>query len=165
MTLHGYITTEIIYSNAHTHPDVIAWETATFVHEYLYKPAWKISGCSASQWQIKPVCSSYGSSHFLPASRLTPCLSYLGSVISKTETHASILAWEIPRTEEPGGRQSTRSKRVGQDLETKQQQASVYLACLLFLYVYGTVGLKEGQFCFPSPAYLAMSGDVFGHHN
>ena len=76
-----------------------------------------------------------------------------------------ILAWEIPRTEEPGGRQSTRSKRVGQDLETKQQQASVYLACLLFLYVYGTVGLKEGQFCFPSPAYLAMSGDVFGHHN
>ena len=85
--------------------------------------------------EIKPVCSSYGSSHFLPASQLTPCLSYLGSVISKTETHTSILAWEIPQTAEPGGRQSTRSKRVGQDLETKQQQAYVYLACLLFFSV------------------------------
>ena len=49
MTLHGYITTEIIYSNAHTYQYAIAWETATFVHEYLYKPAWEISGCSASQ--------------------------------------------------------------------------------------------------------------------
>ena len=28
-------------------------------------------------------------------------------------THSSILAWEIPRTEEPGGRQSIGSPRVG----------------------------------------------------
>ena len=28
-------------------------------------------------------------------------------------THASILAWEIPRTEGPGGLQSTGSQRVG----------------------------------------------------
>ena len=27
-------------------------------------------------------------------------------------THSSIPAWEIPRTEEPGGLQSTRSQRV-----------------------------------------------------
>ena len=31
------------------------------------------------------------------------------------ETHSSILAWEIPRTEEPGGLQSTGSQRVGHD--------------------------------------------------
>ena len=30
-------------------------------------------------------------------------------------THSSILAWGIPRTEEPGGLQSIRSQRVGHD--------------------------------------------------
>ena len=31
------------------------------------------------------------------------------------ETHSSILAWEIPWTEEPGRQQSTGSQRVGHD--------------------------------------------------
>ena len=35
-------------------------------------------------------------------------------------THSSILAWEIPQTEEPGGLQSTGSQRVRHDLATKQ---------------------------------------------
>ena len=30
-------------------------------------------------------------------------------------THSSILAWTIPRTEEPGGLQSMESQRVGHD--------------------------------------------------
>ena len=30
-------------------------------------------------------------------------------------THSNILAWRIPRTEEPGGLQSTGSQRVGHD--------------------------------------------------
>ena len=30
-------------------------------------------------------------------------------------THSSILAWEIPWTEEPGGLQSTGSQRAGHD--------------------------------------------------
>ena len=33
-------------------------------------------------------------------------------------THSSILAWRIPQTEEPGGLQSTGSKRV--ELQTSQ---------------------------------------------
>ena len=37
-------------------------------------------------------------------------------------THTSILAWEIPWTEEPGGLQSMGSQRVGQDWVTEQQQ-------------------------------------------
>ena len=37
-------------------------------------------------------------------------------------SHSSIVAWEIPRTEEPGGLQSMGSQRVGQDLVIKQQQ-------------------------------------------
>ena len=37
-------------------------------------------------------------------------------------THSSVLAWEIPWTEEPGRLQSMGSQRVGHDLMTKQQQ-------------------------------------------
>ena len=33
----------------------------------------------------------------------------------KMATHFSILAWEIPWTEEPGGLQSTGSQRAGHD--------------------------------------------------
>ena len=42
-------------------------------------------------------------------------------------THSSILAWEMPWTEEPGGLQSTGSQRVRHDLETKQQRVNVGL--------------------------------------
>ena len=35
-------------------------------------------------------------------------------------THSSILAWEIPWTEETGGLQFTGWQRVGHDLATKQ---------------------------------------------
>ena len=38
----------------------------------------------------------------------------------ETATHSSILAWEIPWTEEPGGLQSMGSQRTGYDLVTKQ---------------------------------------------
>ena len=37
-------------------------------------------------------------------------------------THSSILAWEIPWTEEPGGLQSMGSQRVKHDLLTEQQR-------------------------------------------
>ena len=36
-------------------------------------------------------------------------------------THSSILAWEIPWTEEPGGLQSRELQRVRYDLATKEQ--------------------------------------------
>ena len=39
-----------------------------------------------------------------------------------TQYHSSILAWQIPWTEEPGGLQSTGLQRVGHDLVTKLQQ-------------------------------------------
>ena len=37
-------------------------------------------------------------------------------------THSSILAWEIPWTEKPGGLQSMSLQTVGHDLATKAQQ-------------------------------------------
>ena len=41
--------------------------------------------------------------------------------------HFSILAWEIPKTEEPGELQPMGSQRVAQDLVTKQHQHELYL--------------------------------------
>ena len=38
----------------------------------------------------------------------------------EVSTHSSILAWEIPWTEELGGLQSMGSQRVGHELATKQ---------------------------------------------
>ena len=40
----------------------------------------------------------------------------------KMATHSSIVAWEIPWTEEPGELQSIGSQRTGHDLATKQRQ-------------------------------------------
>ena len=44
------------------------------------------------------------------------------SLEKEMATHSSILAWEIPWTEEPGGLQSMGSQRVGHDLAIKPQQ-------------------------------------------
>ena len=41
-------------------------------------------------------------------------------------THSSILAWRIPWTEEPGGLQSTGSRRVGHDWATNMQGEKEY---------------------------------------
>ena len=40
-------------------------------------------------------------------------------------TDSSILAWEIPRTEEPGGLQSMASQRVGHDWANKNAPCAV----------------------------------------
>jgi len=53
----------------------------------------------------------------LPAMRETrvPSLSLEDPLEKGMVTHSSILAWRIPRTEEPGGLQSMGSQRVGHD--------------------------------------------------
>ena len=45
-----------------------------------------------------------------------------GSLEKGMATHSSILAWNIPWTEELGGQQSIWLQRVGCGLATKQQQ-------------------------------------------
>ena len=51
----------------------------------------------------------------LPAMRETwvQSLGQEDSLENEMATHSSILAWRIPRTEEPGGLQSMGSQRVG----------------------------------------------------
>ena len=50
-------------------------------------------------------------------------------------THSSILAWEIPWTEEPGGLQSMELQKNQRDLATKQQRLQI------FAYITLTGGL------------------------
>ena len=45
----------------------------------------------------------------------------------ETAIHSSILAWEIPRTEEPGGLQSMGSQRVGHDLVTEHSTHTIIM--------------------------------------
>ena len=44
-----------------------------------------------------------------------PSLGREDSLEEEMATHSSILAWRIPRTEEPGGLQSMGSQRAGHD--------------------------------------------------
>ena len=57
-----------------------------------------------------------------PAMQETPVrsLGWEDPLEKKMATHFSILTWENPWTEEPGGLQSTGSQRARQDLEAKQ---------------------------------------------
>ena len=56
----------------------------------------------------------------LPAVQETwvQCLGWEDPLEKEMETHSSILAWKISRTEEPGGLQSMGSQRVGHDWAT-----------------------------------------------
>ena len=73
-------------------------------------------------------------------------------------THSSILAWKIPRTEEPGRLRSMGSQRVGHDQVTTYSTALTHftfntylLNCVLIVFVFffffleTTVNLKQGQ--------------------
>ena len=51
-----------------------------------------------------------------------PALGEEDPLEKEMATQSSVLAWEIPGTEEPGGLQSMGSQRVRHDLVTKQQQ-------------------------------------------
>ena len=53
-----------------------------------------------------------------------PSLGWEDPLREEMTTHSSILAWEIPWTEEPGGLQSTGSLRVGQDSATEHAHAA-----------------------------------------
>ena len=64
----------------------------------------------------------------LPAMRKTQVqsLGWHDPLEKEMATCSSILAWEIPWTEEPGRLQSMGLQRVGQDLVTKQKQQTIH---------------------------------------
>ena len=78
----------------------------------------------------------------------------------EVETHASILAWGIPSTEEPGGLQSMKSKRIRhagvpkqQQQQQQQQHSSMkytlevrfWVDCSHLRYVWTIFWLREGR--------------------
>ena len=64
-----------------------------------------------------------------------PSLGQEGPLEEEMATHKSIVAWEIPWTEEPGGLQSDGAKRAGHDLVTKQQHIQSVAAVLTLLHL------------------------------
>ena len=68
-------------------------------------------------------------------------------------THLSILAWRIPKTEEPGGLQSVGSQGVGQE----------WLTHTLGLLLLHTQPSQPSLKCFSSdPAFLRSLGAFMG---
>ena len=64
-----------------------------------------------------------------------PSLGRKGPLEKEMAAHSSVLAWEIPWTEEPGWLQSTGSQRLGHDERTRratkqQQQEGVKVFCV-----------------------------------
>ena len=49
-------------------------------------------------------------------------------------THSSILDWEIPWTEDPGGLQSMESQRIRYNLAIKQQSICIYTHIHIYRY-------------------------------
>ena len=61
------------------------------------------------------------------------------------ETHSSILAWEIPWTEEPGGLQSMGLQKSQTGLSGKEQQLLIY-SVVLVLSVHQNKSFKKNFF-------------------
>ena len=57
-------------------------------------------------------------------------------------TPSSVLAWEIPWTEEPGGLYSVRLQRVSHDLATKQQ-SNLYIGVQTHCFSQNLVELES----------------------
>ena len=53
-----------------------------------------------------------------------------GALEKEMATHSSILAWEMPRTEEPGWLQSAESQRVRHNLVTKNNNKEFSCLCI-----------------------------------
>ena len=121
-------------------PGTSAYETEQFLlFAFCFVQPFKTPSYGAQRSQEKRITFSKG---MLPSS--FPGGSVVKNLLSKQEmlvwslgqedplqkemvTHSSILAWEIPWTEEPGGLLSMGSQRVGRGLLTKQQHAPFHL--------------------------------------
>ena len=56
-----------------------------------------------------------------------PSLGWEDPLEEEMATHSSILVWEIPWTEEPGGLQSMGSQKVGHNLVTEHKHIQEYI--------------------------------------
>jgi len=64
-----------------------------------------------------------------------PLLCWKDPLEEGVATHSSILAWRIPRTEEPGGLQSMWSQRVGHNWATKHTHTHTHKHVNSYIYI------------------------------
>ena len=92
-------------------------------------------------------------------------------------THSSILPWETPWTEEPGGLQSMGLQRVRQNLATQHQQRCLTMLfwfqvyskviqlyiymCLLFCKIFSHLGYHRILSIIPCAIQLVLAGYSF----
>ena len=69
-------------------------------------------------------------------------------------THSSILAWEIPWTEEPGVQQSIGLQRVGHDLATQQQKQQIFPIVLAHCPIHVPLKMFSSHFFHPRQSNL-----------
>jgi len=111
-------------------PEELWTEVHNIVQEAITKTIPKKKKCRKAKWfsvfhggsVVKNSPANAGDASLIPGSGR--------SQGEEMTTHSSILAWEIPWTEEPGGLQSMGSQRVRHHLGTKQQESG----CLSRLY-------------------------------
>ena len=107
-------------------------------------------------WQIDSLSLIHWGSPCLPMQETRVwSLNWDNPLVKEMATHSSILAWEIPWTEEPGRLYSPWScKWVGNNLATKQQQQCVYI-----IYKYnGMLAIKNNKIL----PFLTMWMDLKG---
>ena len=83
------------------------------------------------------------------------------------ETHSSILAWEIPWTEKPGGLQSMGSQRVGNNIATEYSTQFSYICSIICdsqitfynIYLCHLVSKRASQVVLVVKNPLANAGD------
>ena len=109
------------------------WDPSSPTRDQIHTPC--IGRRSPNHWTARKSCSAFSlvaqsvknphTIHMqcsrLPAMQETQvrCLGWDDSLEKGMTTHSSILAWEIPWTEEPDGLQSMGSQRVGHELAPK----------------------------------------------
>ena len=80
-------------------------------------------------------------------------------------THSSILAWEIPWTEEPGGLYSMGSQRVGHDLEmTKWQQYPCHKLRKIHILKHFAISMSQELFYYSVQFSRSVVSDSLRPH-
>ena len=104
----------MMFSNKYIFRQVIPWWVRKIPWRRKWQPIPVLLPRTSDGWRSLVGYSSWGLEELDTTERLH--FTTLGRAMA---AHSSILAWEIPWTEEPGRLQSMGLKRVGQDLGTK----------------------------------------------
>ena len=131
-----------------THSSILAWrslltkEPSRLQFLQLQRGGHSVYSLSQSKMELNPsfsyslalLWSVSGKESALPIQETwVQALDWEDPLKKGMATHSSILAWEIPWTEEPGGLQSMGLQRVGQYLASRQQQ--IYYSILKMLLI------------------------------